>query len=215
MSIRVVTVDDHPLFRQGLKGVLERLPGLTVVGECSDGQSSIQMIRELVPDLVIMDVHLPDMTGLQVSRQLLMEMPSLKILVFSADADRKLVDEALQLGIVGYLMKANVTEELLRAIRLIMEGRLYLCPEIASRVVSDYKSLLGSMVAQGKPVLNSRDTQVLQLLAEGMQNKEIAARLQISTKSVEKVRARLMTKLGCPSVAELTRYAVREGLVSS
>jgi DNA-binding NarL/FixJ family response regulator len=213
MSIRVVIVDDHPFFRRGLRDTLEQLPDLMVVGEGSDGRTALQIIRETKPDLAIMDVHLPDTTGLEVSRQLLAEFPALKILVFSADASRKLVDEALQLGVVGYLMKANVTDELVRAIRLIMEGRLYLCPDLASQVVSDYKTLLSSLAQQAKPLLNDRDLQVLRSLAEGMQNKEIAAQLRVSTKSVEKVRARLMDKLGCRSVAELTRYAVREGLV--
>jgi len=213
MSIRVVIVDDHPIFRRGLRDVLEHLPDMSVVGEGADGRTAIQTVRDAKPDLLIIDVHLPDQTGLEVSRRLLGEFPALKILVFSADASRRLVDEALQLGIVGYLMKANVTDELHRAIRLIMEGRLYLCPHIASQVVSDYKTLLSSLARQAKPLLNGRDQQVLRLLAEGRQNKEIAAQLQVSTKSVEKVRARLMDKLGCRNVAELTRYAIREGLV--
>ena len=214
MNTRVVLVDDHPILRQGVRQALEAQSDLALAGEASDGQAAVQMVRELSPDLVIMDVHLPDMSGLEASRQIFAQRPATKIIVFSADADRALVDEALQVGVSGYLLKHSVPEELIRAIRLVVEGRLYLCPDVASSVFSDYRKMLASRPLTAQPLLTHREQQVLICVAEGLPNKEIADRLHVSTKSVEKSRARVMHKLQCRSVAELTRYAIRVGLVS-
>jgi DNA-binding NarL/FixJ family response regulator len=205
-------VDDHPMLRQGLRQVLAQQPDLALVGEVSSGQEALQKVKELTPNLVIMDIHLPDLNGLEVSRIILRDIPATKIIIFSADPDRALVDEALQIGICGYLLKASVAGEMIRAIRMVMEGRLYLCPELASAVFDDYKKQLASKTSSTKPLLTDREKQVLRLLAEGLQNKEIADRINASPKSVEKSRYRLMNKLGYRSVAELTRYAVREGI---
>jgi len=208
-------VDDHPMMRAGLRQVLEQQPGLTVAGEFSTGQEALAAIGNLAPDLVIMDVHLPDRSGLEISRQLLADGSPLKIIVLSADSDRALVDEALQIGVCGYLLKNSAADELARALRLVMEGRLYLCPELASSVLGDYRKALTARKSAAEPALTDREKQVLRLLAEGLQNKEIASHLNVSPKSVEKSRARLMDKLGYRSVAELTRYALRERIISS
>jgi DNA-binding NarL/FixJ family response regulator len=210
MSTRLILVDDHPMLRQGLRQALAPNADLVIAGEVSSGRAALQMVRELTPDLVIMDIHLPDLNGLEVSRLILRDFPRIKIIVFSADPDRTLVDEALQTGICGYLVKAGVVEEMIRAIRLVMEGRLYLCPELATVVLDNYKKQLVSKTRSAKSLLTDREKQVLRWLAEGLQNKEIADRLNVSLKSVEKSRFRLMHKLGYRSVAELTRYAVRE-----
>jgi DNA-binding NarL/FixJ family response regulator len=215
MSTQLLLVDDHPLLRQGLRQTLETQTDLVLVGEASGGQEALQRVKDLSPDLVIMDIHLPDLCGLEVSRRILRDLPNVKIIIFSADADRALVDEALQVGVCGYLLKAGVATEIIRAIRLVMEGRLYLCPELASVVLGDYRKALLSKAQSPKPVLSDRDKQVLRHLAEGLQNKEIADRLNVSPKSVEKSRYRLMNKLGYHSVAELTRYAIREGIAPS
>jgi DNA-binding NarL/FixJ family response regulator len=213
MNTRIVLVDDHPMLRQGVRQILEQQPDLILAGEAASGQSSLPLIKARKPDMVIMDVHLPDISGLEASRQILAQSPSIKIIVFSADADRLLVDEALQIGICGYLLKSSVPEELVRAIRMVMEGRLYLCPELASHVFDDYRKMLAAMAHSAKPLLTDREKQVLCRVAEGLQNKEIADLMKVSIKSVEKSRSRVMRKLQCHSAAELTRYAVREGLV--
>lgn len=212
MITRFIVVDDHPLLRQGLRQVLTSQPDLSLIGEASNGAAALQLANESNPDLVIMDIHLPDLSGLEVSREILKNHPNTKIIIFSADENRVLVDKALQIGVCGYLLKAGVAEEMARAIRRVMEGRLYLCPELASEVLGDYRRILVAKT-HSRPLLTDREKRVLQLLAEGLQNKEIADRLSVSTKSVEKSRARLMSKLGYRSVAELTRYAVREGMV--
>ncbi len=213
MNTRVVLVDDHPMLRQGVRQALTQQPDMVLAGEASTGQAALQMMRELTPDLVVMDVHLPDISGLEASRRLLAQFPATKIIIFSADADRELVDAALQAGVCGYILKDTIPEELIRAIRLVMEGRLYLCPEVASSVVNEYMKMLASAPPSSQPPLTDRERQVLRGIAEGLQNKEIAGRLNVSPKSVEKSRARLMIKLGYRSVAELTRYAIREGII--
>lgn len=214
MNARILVVDDHPIVRSGLRRDLERREGWSVVGEAAGGEAALASVRQLTPDLVIMDVHLGVQSGLAVSRQILEEFPFVKILVFSADASRVLVDEALQIGILGYILKASDSEEVIRAVQMAMEGRLYLCPEVASSVFDDYKKMLVDK-SSGKPQLTERERAVLRLIAEGHANKNVADKLHVSIKAVEKTRARIMIKLGYHSVAELARYAVREGLVSS
>jgi two-component system, NarL family, response regulator LiaR len=215
MSIRIVIVDDHPVLRQGLRWILEAQPDLAVVGEAASGHEAVQVVKQFTPDLVIMDVHMPDLNGLEVSRLILTEHPELKIIIFSAEADQATIEQALQLGVCGYLLKFGGSEEVIRAIHQVKVGRLYLCPELASEVFSDYKRRLTCDPAVRKLTVSDRERQFLRLLAEGLQNKEIAVRLNVSAKSVEKTRYRLMNKLGYHSVAELTRYAVREGIAPS
>ena len=212
MNTRILLVDDHPTLRDGLRHALAPESGLVIAGEASTGQAAEQMVRELIPDLVIIDIHLPDLNGLEVARRILKDFPHIKIIVFSADSNRAVVDEALEIGVSGYLLKVGVAGEMIRAIHAVLEGRLYLCPELASVIFDDYRKQLAAKARSARPLLTDRDKQVLRLLAEGLQNKEIADRLKVSPKSVEKSRYRLSNKLGYRSVAELTRYAVREGI---
>jgi DNA-binding NarL/FixJ family response regulator len=213
MTVRILLVDDHPVVRSGLRRDLERQPGWTVVGEASGADAALECVRRLTPDLVIMDVHLGERNGLEVSQQILEEFPFLKLLIFSADASLPLVDRALQIGIMGYILKINDPEEIIRAVQMALEGRLYLCPDVASVVFDGYRKMLMAK-GSGKPQLTERERMVLRLIAEGCASKNIADQLKVSIKAVEKTRARIMIKLGYHSVAELARYAVREGLVS-
>lgn len=210
---KVLIVDDHPLMRQGLRRALEAQADITIVGECSNGHEALQSIQQVAPDLVIMDVHLPDLSGIEVSRRILVDRPNIKVIILSADSDRGLVDKALELGVCGYLLKSGATEELARAVSMAMEGRLYLSPEVASIVLGDYRRMLVAGTSPMRPVLTERERQVLRYVAEGLQNKEVANQLNISPKAAERTRARIMDKLGYRSVAELTRYAIREGIV--
>ncbi len=209
MKFRVLLADDHAMLRSGLRQTLSQQDNLELIGEASTGLSALKLARELQPNLILMDVHMPDMNGIEASRQILKELPGTKIIIFSSDAVRALVDEALQVGVCGYLPKAGNVEELLHAIDLVMAGKLYLSPEVSAAILTDYRKGLQD---EGEPSLSDREKHLLRLVAEGRRNKEISAELNLGIKSIEAYRARLMKKLGCSSSAELVRYAVREGI---
>ncbi len=212
MKTCVLLVDDHRLVRRGFRLLLEQDAELEVVGEAGDGEAALALIRSTKPEVVIMDIHLPGTGGIEVSRLALQEFPTLKIVVLSADADTQLVNEALRAGVSGYVLKESAPEELPRAIAAVRADRLYFSPEVASMALLDYRR---SLTEEGnrRPQLSPQEREVLRLLATGLRTKEIATEMTISVKTAETYRRRLSQKLGCQSVAELTRYAIREGLV--
>lgn len=214
-AVKILVVDDHQMMRQGLRLLIKEQPDLNVVGEASSCQAALEMTRSLAPQIVLMDVHLPGESGIEVSRQILAEFPKTRIIILSADADLSLVHQALLAGVSGYVTKTNGWEEVLRAIRTVLDFRLYLSPEVASAVVNDYRDTLNGKPALGKPALSERERLLLKLVAEGKRNKEIALTLGVAVKSVETYRSRLMKKLDCASAADLTRYAIREGIASA
>jgi DNA-binding NarL/FixJ family response regulator len=200
------------MFREGLRLVLEQEAGFTVVGQAGSASEAIECAHRTRADLVVLDIHLPDGNGIAVAKQLLAALPKTRILILSADPNLEQVYEALQVGVSGYLLKEEAAVELVRAVQTALVGRVYLCPAVTTALAQDLKMrprLADSL--KTKP-LSGRELQVLKLMVEGLRNKEIGARLGVGTKSVETYRARLMTKLGCPSTAELVRYAVREGI---
>ena len=211
-SVRILLVDDHRMIRNGLRLLIQQQPNLTVVGEETCGQPTLDRVKELQPHLVLMDVDLPDGNGIQFSRRILAAFPQVKILILSAHPDPAFVNDALQAGVSGYILKEDASEELTRAIRAVMSGLNYLSPQVTTAMVRGYTQ---SKPAAAPPVgstLSEREQQVLKLLAVGRRNKEVAVELGLSTKSVETYRSRLMAKTGCSSAAELVRYALREGL---
>ncbi len=212
MSFRILIADDHTLVRQGLKALLDAQPDMQVVGEVGDGRSTIRAAGELTPDVIIMDISMPDMNGIDATRQLLAGPRKVKVLGLSMHADPRFVARLLRAGASGYLLKDCAFEELARAIRVVMDGQVYLSPGIAGSVVQDYLRQTPGDAPPGSP-LTDREREVLQLLAEGRSTKQIAATLQLSPKTVETHRRRIMDKLSVYSVAELTRYAIREGLI--
>jgi len=212
MKLRILLVDDHAVLRSGLRQALSQQPSIEVVGEAPTGSQAMALAAELHPDLILMDIHLPDMNGIEVSRHILNGQPGIKIIVFSSDTVRTLVDEALQIGVCGYLPKSSSVEELIMAIESVMAGKLYLSPEVSGDILADYRKSLRSDAQPLKPLLSEREKHLLRLIAEGRRNKEISAELGVSIKSVEAYRSRLMKKLGCSSSAELVRYAVRQGI---
>jgi len=214
MKAKLLLVDDHAMLRSGLRQAVSQHADLVLAGEASTGAQGLKLAQELKPDVVIMDVHMPDMNGIEVTRQILSHQPGAKIIIFSSDADRALVDEALQAGACGYLSKRGAIEELLQAIESVLAGRLYLSPDVSAGILEDYRKSLCHEGEPSKPLLSERERQLLKLVAEGGRNKEIATQLAISTKSVETYRSRLMKKLGCSSPADLVRYAIREGIAS-
>jgi len=214
MGVRIVLVDDHRILRDGLRMVLEREPDLKVVGEVGDGRNAMECVRREMPDLVVMDLHLPDENGLVWTQRILAERPGTKVLVLSADADLMRVQEALQAGASGYVLKDEAADELVRAVHTVMEGKVHLSPSAVAMLVEDLRAKPDLEGARTVPKLSEREMAVLKLIVDGLRNKEMAERLGVSTKSIETYRARLMSKLSCASTAELVRYALREGIVS-
>lgn len=212
-SLRVLVVDDHPLLRSGVRQVLEQQPGIAVAGEVSNGSSAIHQALALKPDLILMDIHLPDMDGIQATRQIRLAVPACKILILSADSDRAQVDSATGAGAAGYLLKNTGAADLIRAIGAVMAGEFYISPELSAGILNDYRRGLVGERVPAKLQLSDRECKLLRLIAEGRRNKQIAADLKLSAKSIETYRARLMKKVGCSSSAELVRFAVREGIV--
>jgi DNA-binding NarL/FixJ family response regulator len=213
-EIRILLVDDHQMIRAGLRRVLADHPGLRVVGEAGDSQEALAQVRAANPQVVVMDIHLPGEDGITISQHILQERPTTRIVIVSADTELATVQRALRAGVSAYLTKNAPPAELVQAIRDAVDQRVHLCHEVASAVVQDYMKLVISRSVPAKPMLSAREILLLKLVAEGKRNKEIAEALQVGRKSVETYRSRLMRKLKCGSPAELTRYAVREGIVS-
>lgn len=214
MSTRILLVDDHRMFREGLRLLITReLPAASVVGEAGDAGAALELARTSRPELVVMDIHLPGGNGIEVSRQILAEMPEVRIIVLSGEANLSFVKEALRAGVSGYLMKSNAPETLPQAIQAVLEGRLFLCEETSRVALEDYKEVLTNAEAACRPALSARELQVLRLIAEGLRTKEIAERLGVGVKTAETYRQRLIQKVGCNGTAELVRYAIREGLL--
>ncbi len=210
MTKRVLLVDDHRLFQQSLRLLLEHQMGLSVAAEAQTGAQALAHVEREAFDFILMDIHLPDANGIDISRRILEIRRDARIIVLSTDSDPLRVDDALLAGIMGYVLKTNAAEELQRAITSVDAGTRYLSPEANAALLAGYRRLREAPVAT--PPLSPREREVVRLIAAGERTKEIAASLGIGVKSAETYRRRLMQKLGLYSVAEITRYAVREGL---
>ena len=214
MSTRILLVDDHKITRQGLRSLLENQGDMEVVAEAEEGRTAVRLVREIVPDVVIMDVSMPDLNGMEAARQIVADCPDVKIIALSMHSDALFVTEMLKSGASGYLLKDCAFEELALAIRTVSDEKTYLSPSISGVVVNDYVHLLSKGESVNAEVLSNREREVLQLLAEGKSTKQIALRLHISVKTVETHRRQIMEKLDIHSVAELTKYAIRKGFTS-
>jgi DNA-binding NarL/FixJ family response regulator len=212
MKVKILLVDDHAMLRSGLRTVFAQQDNFELVGEASTGEMALAQAREKKPDVILMDVHLPDMNGIDVSGKILSEQSSAKIIVFSSEVSRTSVEKALQFGIAGYLSKTSPAEEIIHAVTSVVVGKLYISPEVSGEILKDYGGGTPGVTGKLPPVLTQRDRQLLSMISGGKRNKEIAAELDVSVKSVEAFRSRLMKKTGCLSSAELVRYAVREGI---
>ena len=214
MSIRILLADDHKITRQGLRSLLDKQSDMEVVAEAEEGRTAVRLVRELLPDVVIMDVSMPDLNGMEAARQITREFGNVKIVALSMHSDSLFVTEMLKSGALGYLLKDCAFEELARAIRTVVAGKTYLSPSVSGVVVDDYLHRLSKAGFSGLGVLTNREREVLQLLAEGKSTKRIALKLHISGKTVETHRRQIMNKLDIHTVAELTKYAIRKGLTS-
>jgi DNA-binding NarL/FixJ family response regulator len=217
MSIRVLVVDDHPVICQGLRLLLDREPGIEVVGEAHDGRSAIEMACELRPQVVLMDLAMPQLNGVDASRRILAQVRNTKVVALSALSNARTVADAMAAGMSAFVPKEGMVDELVTAIRTAAEGGMYLSPRIAATLPHQCGAAgsNGGTPAGIHPVeLSPREREVLQLIAEGKATKEVARCLNVNIKTVETHRRSMMEKLRLDSVAELTKYAVREGITS-
>ncbi len=214
MSIRVLLVDDHRIVRHGLRALLEKESDMEIAGEACSGRDAIQFAREFSPDVIVLDIAMPDMNGIDAARLLLADNPEYRILVLSMMGDKRLIVEMFSAGAKGYLMKDCAADELVRAIRVVNNNEIYMSPPIAGLVIKDLIKLLPEASPEISPQLTSREREVLQLLAEGKNTKEIAFILSVSSKTVDTFRQSIMKKLGLNTVADLTKYAIREKITS-
>ncbi|HNV58153.1 MAG TPA: response regulator transcription factor [Rhodoferax sp.] len=213
-TVRVVLADDHTLVRAGLRKLLESVPGMEVVGEAGDGLQLLEMVEKLQPQVVLMDIAMPGLNGLEATGRLVKGWPSIKVLILSMHQNAEYVRQALRQGAVAYLLKDAAPLELEWALAAVLRGETYLSPAVSKGVVSDYVHRLRSE-EHAADALTPRQREVLQLIAEGQSTKEIARRLDLSVKTVETHRTQLMKQLDIHEVAGLVRYAIREGLVSA
>jgi len=212
--IRVLLADDHTLVRAGIRGLLTELPGVEVVGEAGDGQEALRLIEEVRPDVVLLDVGMPGLNGLEVAGRIATLDPAIRVVILSMHLSEEYVLRALRAGCAGYLLKASAVSELEVAIRRVADGETYLTPAVSRRVLSDYVQRTRG-AEEPLEALTPRQREVLQLVAEGNSSKEIAQRLGLSPKTVETHRAQIMERLGVHDVTGLVLFAVRVGLVAA
>ena len=214
MSVKIILADDHRIMREGLRALLEKQSGMEVIAEAEDGRTTVDLAYELKPDVVVIDISMPDLNGIDATRQIISAAPNIKVIALSMHSDRKFVREMLAAGASGYLLKDSAFEELGTALAAVINNQTYLSPKIADTVIKDYLGKIDTTESKTSPSLTNREREVLQLLAEGRTTKEIASKLCVSIKTIETHRKQIMEKLGLKSVAELTKYAIREGLTS-
>ncbi len=214
MDIRILLADDHKITRDGLRVLLEQQKSMTVVGEAENGRQAIRLALELKPDVIVMDISMPELNGVEATRQILADLPETKIIALSMYSDKRYVVGMLKAGVSGYLLKNCAFDELITAISAVMKNQNYMSQKIADTVMKDYASMLAGNDISLAAQLTSREREVLQLIAEGLKTKEIADRIHLSVKTVETHRQQIMRKLNATSVAELTKIALREGLTS-
>jgi DNA-binding NarL/FixJ family response regulator len=214
MKIQVLLVDDHKMLREGLKSLLADAPDIEVVGEACDGRTALDLVRTLAPDVVVMDVGMPELNGVEATRQIRNEHKRVRVIALSTHTDKRYVHHMLDAGACGYVLKIAAHDELLRAVRAASMGQTYLSPEIAGLVVDRSTSPRPGSDTSAFSTLGAREREVLQLVAEGKTSSETAREMHISVKTVETHRRNIVQKLGLHGTAELTKYAIREGLTS-
>ena len=215
MTIKVLLADDHGILRQGIRALVEKHGDIEVVGQAGNGLMAVEMTRQLHPDIVIMDVTMPVLNGIEATRQIKSELPEVKVLALSVHANREFVLDMVRAGASGYMLKECVLDDLIQAINTVVAGQAYLSPQIASIVLESItKDGIFTVGNRLSETLTPRERQVLQLLVGGVSAKQIALQLGLSTKTIEAIRRRIMEEIKVDNLPDLTKYAIREGLTT-
>lgn len=210
--IRILLADDHKLLIDGLRPLLERQKDMEVVGVSSDGVEAVEMASKLKPDILLLDISMPGLNGIDAARKIIRDMPDIKIIMLSMHADRRYIQESLRNGARGYILKESAVGEVIKAIMAVQNGEVFFSSSVREQVLHDYISWIREGGDSSYSPLSTREREVLQLIAEGKATKEIAGILNVSIKTIESHRKQIMDKLNLFSIAELTKYAIREGL---
>ena len=214
MKIRILLVDDHKVFREGLRSLLEKYDDMEVIDEADTGRIAVQKTCQLKPDVVIMDIAMPDLNGIEATSQIQSRVPGTKVIALSMHSDKRFVSGMLQAGALGYLLKASAFDEVIEATRTVVANKHYVSQKIADTIIGDYARQLNHAIPVPNAMLSPREREVLQLLAEGHSTKDVAERLHVSTNTIDTHRAKIMDKLEIRTFAGLVKYAIREGLTS-
>ena len=219
MKIKILLADDHKITRDGLRSLLEKQPDMEVAGEAGNGREAARLTRDLAPDVVVMDISMPDLNGIDAARQIKEMSPSTRIIALSMYSDREFIDGMLGAGASGYLAKDCAFDELVQSIHAVIDGKVYLSPSIADLVMKDYVDSLTTgaapqLIRSAGNTLSSREREILQLIAEGHSTEQIAAKLFINNKTVYAHRSKIMEKLNATSIADLVKFAIKEGLTT-
>ena len=214
MGIRILLAEDHQIMREGLRAMLDKQSGMEVVAEAADGRVAVQLAKEMSPDVVIMDIGMAGLNGVEATRYIAAESKDVKVIALSMHSNRQIVAETLRAGASGYLLKGCAFTELCSAIRTVVANQIYLSPGITDVVVEDYVRHLSAAEPAIHAILSPRERETLQLLAEGNPTKQIASLLHVSVKTIETYRRQIMNTLDIHNLPELTKYAIREGLTS-
>jgi DNA-binding NarL/FixJ family response regulator len=212
MSIKILLADDHTIMREGLRCLIETESDMKVVAEAADGRTAVRLAREVSPDVVIIDITMPDLNGIEATKQILSEAPNIKVLAVSMHSDDQFVTGMVRTGASGYFLKDCAADELVYAIRAVIAGEIYLSPKIASMVVEGYLHALSKGRLTKAAELTASEREILQLVAEGERSKRIAARLHVNIKTVDAHRQKIMAKLNIRTIAGLTKFAIQKGI---
>ena len=211
---KILLADDHKIMRQGLYCMIEKQPDMEVVGDAQNGQVAVQLARELAPDIVVMDVNMPDLDGIEATRRIKSQNPNIKVLALSSYSQKRYVVDMLRAGASGYLLKERAFRELIHAVHAVQEGKIYLCSKITEVVIDEFTNALTSSIPSACDSLTESEYRIFQLLAEGKSSKEIALQIGKSPKTVDAARRHIMKKFDFTNMAELIKFAIREGLTS-
>jgi len=213
-SIRIILADDHEILREGLRGILREHRDIEIVAEAANGTETVQLTKQFSPDLVIMDITMPDLNGIEATRQIMRDVPGVRVIALSMHSDRHFIERMLHVGASGYLLKHCASRELMTAIRTVRSGKHYLSQTITDISLAEILGKSGEAVPSLLTLLTAKEREVLQMVAEGLPTKLIAEKMHVTENTIEKHRQHIMDKLRLHSIAELTKYAIREGITS-
>jgi DNA-binding NarL/FixJ family response regulator len=210
--IRVLLADDHKLLIDGLCSILKNYPAIEIVGFAQDGLEAVELAKNLNPNIILLDISMPKLNGIEAAKQILLENSQLKVIILSMHSDKRYIQEAIKIGARGYILKESAVAEVIQAINAVQKGEMFFSQSVQDKVINEYVDMVRNEHSQPKLPLTPREKEVLQHLAEGKSTKEIAGILNVSIKTIESHRKQIMDLLNLHSIAELTKYAIREGI---